>query len=128
LASGRHSPGGQAASLIKAVAFLRQMQKPLRTWGPEASPRSYIELELEDIKMANNLASQLLGHGLDELSRPEHDLLLLMEKLLSRSGDPEGKPPAVSSFTRRQIRELTGWSNTRVHRYLRELIESVSCA
>jgi hypothetical protein len=104
------------------------MQKPVRPWGPAASPRSYIELEVADIKMANNLGSQLLGHRLDELSRPGHDLLLLLEKLLSRSGDSEGNPPAVSSFTRREIRELTAWSNTRVHRYLRSLIESVSCA
>ncbi len=29
-------------------------------------------------------------------------------------------PPA---FTRREIREFTGWSNARVHRYLQELIE-----
>jgi len=31
--------------------------------------------------------------------------------------------PASPAFTRRQIREFTGWSNARVHRYLRELIE-----
>jgi hypothetical protein len=30
---------------------------------------------------------------------------------------------AAPAFTRRQIREFTGWSHARVHRYLQELIE-----
>lgn len=128
-------------SLIKAVAFLRQMQKqalPAPT-APGGATKYYIEVDLDDIRLANNLAGELLGHSLDELSRPGFDLLMQLEKMEQAGANGEaaknqaepgpngtakekngGRAPA---FTRRAIREFTGWSNSRVHRYLAELLE-----
>ncbi len=144
-------------NLIKAVAFLRQMQKPLKTWTANGHSRAYLEVDREDIRLANELAHAILGHSLDELSRPAYDLLLLLDAMTkgqpepaaeatteaakekSPGRQPQGAPPpsgqasvasreahwvqASPAFTRREIREFTGWSNARVHRYLHELIE-----
>jgi hypothetical protein len=130
-------------TLINTVAFLRQMQKPVKVWAAGGLNRPYIEVDREDISLANELAHQILGHSLDELSRPAYDLLNLLDTM-SRRGSAQSagaryetavdEPLALSragtalakrsdSFTRRQIREFSGWSNVRVHRHLQELIE-----
>jgi DNA primase catalytic core len=119
-------------ALIKAVALLRQLQKPVKVWGGNGSrhangpARPYIEVDREDIRLANELTTELLGQTLDELSRPGYDLLMQLERMTQ--AEPASSQAAEtakrkSSFTRRQIREATGWSQARVHRYLQELIE-----
>jgi hypothetical protein len=126
-------------NLINAVALLRQMQKA--QVAPPNAPGGalpYIEVDKEDIRLANELATEILGHSLDELSRPATDLLQLLLKMQTKPAADTAKeknpsrPPttdeaqwvqASPAFTRRQIREFTGWGNARVHRYLQELIE-----
>jgi hypothetical protein len=126
-------------NLINAVALLRQMQKQARpVRNGEAGTVAYIEVDKEDIRLANELATEILGHSLDELSRPATDLLQLLVKMQTQPAADTAKkkspsrPPttdaaqwvqAPPAFTRREIREFTGWSNARVHRYLQELIE-----
>jgi hypothetical protein len=129
-------------NLINAVAFLRQMQKPQAVL-PNASggPAVYIDVDREDIRLANELALEMMGHCLSELSRPATDLLQLLLKMpaeptANEAGGAEyaadrdryqqlrsDQISKTGGFTRRQIREYTGWSHARVHRYLQELIE-----
>ena len=131
-------------AMIRAVAFLRQMQKQIHT-SKRGNGESveYIEVDTEDIKLANRIAHELLGHSLDELSRPSRNLLEELEKMVrqrqseSETGEEERQRVGGDSdhddesrgamrrisFTRRQIREHTGWSNYRVHIHLKELTE-----
>mgnify|MGYP006290284627 CR=1 FL=1 len=125
-------------NLIKAVAFLRQMQKEIRYARRNGESVPYIEVDLEDVRIANKLAHEILGHSLDELSRPGRALLLLLDEMVeqiverlkkeSSTGGPGGNPDhrqnrTSITFSRRDIREFSGWAHTRVHRYLKELIE-----
>jgi hypothetical protein len=71
-----------------------------------------------------------MGRSLDELSRPGRDLLILLddmtEKLWRETASADKDSPVKRTdivFSRRTIREHTGWTNTRVHRYLKELVE-----
>jgi len=113
-------------NLIKAVAFLRQLQKTVST-SPQG--REYIEVESDDIRLANELATEILGQSLDELSAPGRHLLLQIEamveaRLKEKKRTPTNESEASregASFTRREIREFTGWAHARVHRYLKEL-------
>lgn len=106
-------------NLIKAVAFLRQGSKPVVT---PAQGRKYIRVEVEDIRLANELAAEILGMSLDELSTPGRDLLLQIEAMV-KGMQPEGEAGAAVIFTRREVREFSGWANARVHRYLKELVD-----
>lgn len=115
-------------TLIKAVAFLRQMQKPMKMLAADRQDRHYIEVDRQDIRLSNELAQEILGHSLDELSRPAHDLLKLLTAMVCAEQVPsldstEASPRLQDGFTRRQIREFTGWSHIRVHRGLKELVE-----
>jgi len=114
-------------NLIKTVAFLRQMQKTVMT---SPSGTEYLEADLDDIRLANDLAAEILGKSMAELSAPARELLLQAEafveaQLLSGGGEEVGEHNerrAGVRFTRREIREFTGWANVRVHRYLKELV------
>jgi uncharacterized membrane protein len=110
-------------NLIKSVAFLRQMQKEINV--NRKAP--YIEVDAEDIRIANDLSQEILGRSLDELSRPGRDLLMLLDEMIERLWRELNKDAKLKrtdiTFSRRDIREATGWSNTRVHRYLKELVD-----
>ena len=117
-------------NLIDTVAFLRQMTKPTRTVNVHNKTVPYIEVEIEDIKIANALADEILGRSLDELSMPGRDLLnhldILAKQRAKEVKDPEDEenfPITRIEFNRRDIRSFTGWSNYRVHTHLKELVE-----
>ena len=93
--------------LINTIAFLRQMQKTVKRYeGIE-----YIEVDRTDIGIAVKLASELLGISLDDLSIPARNLLQLLTEM---------KQPI---FTRTEVMNHTGWTKTRLHIHLTELIE-----
>jgi DNA primase catalytic core len=117
-------------NLIKAIAFLRQMTKPVKYENRNGSAVPYIEVDRDDIRLANKLAHEILGHSLDELSRPGRDLLLLLDEMVKeiiqkhQKEDNDHAPSRTAiSFSRREIREHTGWTNTRLHIHLKELVD-----
>jgi ABC-type dipeptide/oligopeptide/nickel transport system ATPase component len=107
--------------LIQAVAFLRQLQKPVKYAGAIA----YIEVDKTDLKIARELTDELLGHGVAELSPMAHGLLLQLVRM--RDAQPKAaasvpdreQEPLV--FTCRQVREFTGAPNSSLQRHLKEL-------
>jgi hypothetical protein len=121
--------------LIRAVAFLRQMQKQIHTFKPEGEGTGfeYIEVDQEDIRQADQLAEIILGGVKNELSHPARALLDEIIKMLrslltespnhSKEGVGDFKALSGFTFTRRRIREHSGWSNYRVITYLKELVE-----
>ncbi len=117
-------------NLIAAVAFLRQMTKTIKTLKRGEKTVFYIEANLDDIRIANELTNQILGKSLDELSAPGRELLILLDDFVEKrfcklqEDDHENVPSQTRiAFTRRDIREFTGWTNTRLHIYLKELID-----
>jgi len=116
-------------NLIKAVAFLRQMQKETKLEGIHGTAAEYVEVDAHDIELANRLTHEVLGRSLDELSRPGHDLLLLLDEMVKtrlkeKKGDEEHKPRVCDVlFSRREVRESSGWTNTRLHIHLKELVD-----
>lgn len=117
-------------NLIKAVAFLRQMSKTVKyeMHGKDKVP--FIEVDLNDIEIANKLAHEVLGRSLDELSPQSRDLLIQLDEMVENIFIECQKQDSESAlirtqikFTRRDIRKHIGWSNTRLHIYLKELVE-----
>ena len=105
-------------NLILAVTFLYQLQRPVHD-DPELG--EYIETTLDDITIANELAHQLFGHSLDDLSRPGRELLRLTHQYVQRRAG--GKIAAHISFNRRELREAFKWGDTRLRTHLEELVE-----
>jgi hypothetical protein len=112
--------------LMKTVAFLRQMVKTVKYEEKNGNSVPYIEVDIDDINITNTLAHEVLGRSLDELSRPSRDLLIELDEMLEdKVKELKDEAPSRTgiTFSRRDIRNCTGWSNTRLHIHLRELVE-----
>ena len=107
-------------SLILAVTFLYQMQRPVKN---DELCGDYLETTLEDIAIANELATALFGQSLDELSRPGRELLRLIFDYAQGQASKQRKAPDKIHFTRRELREALKWSEYQLRTYLRELTE-----
>ena len=109
--------------LIDTIAFLRQMQKPVKQMTAEGQAYEYIEVALRDIALANELAVEILGKTLDELSGPSRRLLLFIEDLvIAKERKQQRESPDGVWFTRRELREFTRWSDYQIHHYLNQLV------
>lgn len=120
----------QYLNIVSAVAFLRQMSKKINRKLSDGGFVEYVEVDLEDVTIANKLAVEILGRSLDELSIPARNLLELIEKMLDErltqlaKSEPDNlKRRSDLTFTRRDVREFAGWSNYRTHTHLKELID-----
>jgi len=106
-------------TLIRTIALLHQHQRPLK----EKDGLQYIEVTLEDLAAANALAHEVLGRSLDELPPQTRRLLEQLQAMVSGRCESEESAPDLCWFTRRQVREFTGWSNTQLKVHLDRLEE-----
>lgn len=109
-------------TLIDAIALLHQHQReasPLPN-APDGAKR-YIEVTLEDIALANQLAPEVLARSLDELP-PQTRRLLGHIRVLLKHKRESGNAKASVCFSRKELREASGWSLTQVSVHLERLV------
>jgi DNA primase len=104
-------------TLIDAIALLHQHQRETRTLP---NGQHFIEVTLNDIALANELAPEILGRSLDELPPQTRRLLGYIRKLVKKKS---GGAKDASTFSRRELRDLCGWSLTQVRVHLERLVE-----
>ncbi|MGD9154491.1 MAG: CHC2 zinc finger domain-containing protein [Bacillota bacterium] len=109
--------------LIRAIAFLRQYQKPLQTVTHQGRELNYIEADLTDIGLANRLASEILGHSLDEMAPATRRLIELIWQLVQAKMKATCQTQAETLFSRRELREYTNWGDTQLYTHLMQLVD-----
>jgi len=102
-------------TLIDAIALLHQHQRAARTLP---SGQRYLEVTLDDIALANQLAPEVLGRSLDELPPQTRRLLDYIREVVKKK--QAGPAP---TFSRKELRDLCGWSLTQVRAHLERLVE-----
>ena len=107
--------------LIRTVAYLHQYQRKIQTVEVEGKPVDYIEVTLEDIDRANRLANEVLGQCLDELAPPSRTLLSGIYNMVKEISDKQKNAIDEIYFTRRMIREYTGWSDWQIRAHIKQL-------
>jgi DNA primase len=109
-------------TLIDSIALLHQHQRARGQHIVGGRIVEYIEVTLEDIALANQIAPEVLGRSLDELPPQTRRLLDHIRALVkTRRGEQSAK--VASTFSRREIKEVSGWSLTQVRVHLARLIE-----
>ncbi|MEO0511178.1 MAG: CHC2 zinc finger domain-containing protein [Verrucomicrobiota bacterium] len=104
-------------TLINCIALLHQYQRPLK----EQNGYSYIEATLQDIEVANQITQEVIGRSLEELSPQGKRFLKLLLEMVTNLSKARNVEPDKILFSRRQIREHTGWSEYQVRTHTNKL-------
>jgi len=113
-------------ALINAIALLHQHQREIKRAVSEQAGEveiEYVEVTLNDIALANELAQAILSRSLDELSPPVRGMLGEIRRLYEERAGALGVEIERVQLSRREIREATGWSDWQVRVYCRQLVE-----
>lgn len=110
-------------TLIRAVAFLHQYQRPIREVEHRGKRIGYIEVTVEDLKTANALAAEVLGRSLDELAPHTRRLLLALGEMVAERCRARSVERADVRFSRRDAREWTKWGDTQLRVHLERLVD-----
>jgi len=110
-------------SLIRAIALLHQYQREVKTVQHKGNAVRYIEVTQQDIATANRLAHEVLGRTLDELPPQTRTLLTALHAWVSGQCAQMSVKRGDWRFTRRQVRELTGWGDTQLRVHLERLVQ-----
>jgi DNA primase catalytic core len=110
-------------TLIRTIALLHQYQREVKTVERGGELVRYIEATKDDIAVADRLSLAVLGRSLDELPPQTRRLLGLVEELVRARGAAEGVEATDVRFTRREVREQTGWGHTQMKIHMQRLEE-----
>ena len=110
-------------TMIEALAFAHQYQKPIKKMKEDGEEILYIEVTLEDIKVANRICNEILGHSLDDMLPQTKLFLDLIYEMVQKECEKQSIDQKFCPFTQRQIREYTGWRGTSVSNHLKRLVE-----
>jgi len=107
--------------LIRAIAFLHQYQRTIKTVKVQGKPVEYIEVTLSDIDKANRFANEVLGQSLDELAKPSRTLLSAIYNMVKELSEKKDIPIDEVYFNRRMIREHIGWTDWQIRAHIKQL-------
>jgi len=108
-------------TLIRTIALLHQYQREVRSAQHNGQRVQYIEVTLTDIEIANRLAHEVLGRTLDELPPQTRNLLDKVHAMVTERAKRQAMARADLRFSRRDVREYTGWGNTQLKVHLHRL-------
>jgi len=113
-------------TLIDTIALLHQHQREVKVARGEGGEQiDYIEVSLADIEQANRLTHEVLGRSLDELPPQMRRLLTLVAEMVMAAVSECGEALARKSirFSRKDVRDKTGWGDTQLKIHLGRLAE-----
>jgi DNA primase len=115
---------GKYLGLIAAVTLLHQHQRQRKTATVAGRSVVYVESTLADIQVANRLAHAVLGQSLDELAPQTRRLLATLHAHVTTEAKRLGvEDLGLVRFTRRQVREGSGWGDTQLKVHLARLVD-----
>jgi hypothetical protein len=110
-------------ALIAASALLHQYQRKKTTRSRGRETEHCAVATLDDLKLANRLASEVLAARVDALLPQTRQLLVELDEYVTRRAGQEAIERAEVRFTQRQLREALSWSDRALRRQLARLVE-----
>lgn len=110
-------------TLIQSITLLHQYQRPIKRLEHRGKLIEYIEVMLNDIRLANELAHAILGRTLDEMPPQTRKLLNLLKGWVTAESESQCIKPYEYRFSRRDVRAYTHWGDTQLKIHLGRLVE-----
>ncbi len=110
-------------TLIDTIAFLHQHQREIKIERRGGREIEYIEVTLEDLRLANRIAHDVLGRSLDELPPQTRRLLKLVDAFVAGECQRQSIRRADFLFSRRALRESIEWGDSQLKLHLARLVE-----
>ena len=104
-------------NLVQAVTFLHQYQRPKKV----VDNIPYIESTKEDVELAARLFESILVQ--EDLPPQTQKLFHILQKEVVRQSEVQKLTPSELYFTRRNVREWTGYSVDQVRHHMHRLVE-----
>jgi DNA primase catalytic core len=116
-------------TLIDTIALVHQFQREVKAIRNGDKTVEYVEVTAEDVALANRLAHEVLGRSLDELPPQTRRVLRLLDRFVGAEAKKKGLERAHVRFSRRELREAWGMSDTQLRLHLERLValEYVLC-
>jgi hypothetical protein len=109
-------------TLIDTIALLHQMSREVKAVRQGEKLIEYVEVQLSDIALANALAHEVLGRSLDELPPQTRRVLLMLDRFVTERARAQGIERSLVRFSRRELREHAGISDTQLRLHLDRLV------
>jgi hypothetical protein len=109
-------------TLIDTIALLHQHQRQVKTTVREGQTIEYVEAQLSDIALANDLAHEVLGRSLDELPPQTRRVLSLVDGYVRAECERQKIERSAFRFSRRTLREATAIGDTQLRLHLDRLV------
>ena len=86
---------------------------------PSGDEVEYIEVDIVDIEYVNGIAGEVFGKTLSELPPQTQKLLDTCKSIIKikKNNSPSQEP----TFTRREVRDVIGWSEYQVRTHIKKL-------
>lgn len=110
-------------TLIDTIAFLHQHQREIKSLQQGKETIEYIEVNINDIEIANRIAEQMLSRSLDELPPQTRRLLSLIDHFVEQAFKQQEIQRSDYRFSRRELREAIHWGDTQLRLHLERLVE-----
>ncbi|MBN1575802.1 MAG: hypothetical protein JW913_04575, partial [Chitinispirillaceae bacterium] len=118
-------------SLVKAIVLLHQYQRKTGSMKrSDGTKMEYVQATQKDIDLALDIGREVFARNVDDVSPTARKLLSEIVRLITekydaiRSNDPKDDIYLYEiPFTRKELREETGWSETQVRRNIDQLVE-----
>ncbi len=110
-------------TLIDTIALLHQHQRTTKIVQVAGQVVEYIEVTAADIRLANELANEVLGRSLDEMPPQTRRVLEAVHGWLAGRCEAEGLQISELRFSRREVRALLRVSGEQVRVHLDRLVE-----
>lgn len=101
-------------SLVAAVTLLHQFQRERRTVTASGDDATFLVATAQDVEFGVDLARRVLARGTDSLAPQTARLLEAVRGRAGAVSRRAGVEPTDVDVTRREMRELLGWSDAQV--------------
>ena len=109
-------------SLICASALLHQHQRHRDTIEVGKRTVRYVEASPDDVALGVRLAERVLTRGGDDLAPQTRRLFAAAQAFAASRAEDDDVAASIISFTRRELREMLGWSEHQVRIGLARLV------